>query len=238
MELAREVQMSTLPAVMPRVPSYDVCGTFRSADLTGGDTFDLSMLDQGLLIVLGDATGHGIAPALSVTQMHAMLRMAFRLGADLQTAFVEVNNRLTETLAADRFITAFVGLLNPLTHRLHFHSGGQAPILYYRATTGACARYMPTSFPLGAMSLASLKPAVTIDMLAGDVLVLLSDGIYEAQNGRGEEFGETRVEELIQAHHEKPMAKWLALLFESVKAFAGGTTQEDDMTAVVVKREA
>jgi sigma-B regulation protein RsbU (phosphoserine phosphatase) len=88
------------------------------------------------------------------------------------------------------------------------------------------------------MPLASLKPAVTIDMLAGDVLVLLSDGIYEAQNGRGEEFGETRVQELVQAHHEKPMARWLALLFESVKAFAGGTTQEDDMTAVVVKREA
>ncbi|HYT98508.1 MAG TPA: GAF domain-containing protein, partial [Casimicrobiaceae bacterium] len=102
LEMAREVQMSTLPAVMPKVASYDVCGTFQSADLTGGDTFDLSMLDQGLLIVLGDATGHGIAPALSVTQMHAMLRMAFRLGADLQTAFVEVNNRLTETLAADR----------------------------------------------------------------------------------------------------------------------------------------
>ena len=238
LEMAREVQMSTLPAVMPKVASYDVCGTFQSADLTGGDTFDLSMLDQGLLIVLGDATGHGIAPALSVTQMHAMLRMAFRLGADLQTAFVEVNNRLTETLAADRFITAFVGLLNPLTHRLHFHSGGQAPILYYRATTGACARYMPTSFPLGAMPLAALKPAVTIDMLAGDILVLLSDGIYEAQNGRGEEFGETRVQELVQAHHKKPMAEWLALLFESVKAFAGGTNQQDDMTAVVVKREA
>src|SRR5204863_890439 len=113
LEMAREVQMSTLPAEMSTVPSYNVCGAFRSADLTGGDTFDLSMQEDELLIVLGDATGHGIAPALSVTQMHAMLRMAFRLGADLQTAFMQVNNRLTETLAADRFITAFVGLLNP-----------------------------------------------------------------------------------------------------------------------------
>ena len=68
------------------------------AELTGGDTFDLSVIDQGLLVVLGDATGHGIAPALSVTQMHAMLRMAFRLGADLETAFMQVNNRLAETL--------------------------------------------------------------------------------------------------------------------------------------------
>src|SRR6266480_2194458 len=238
LEMARVVQMSTLPSTMPSVPGYDIFGTFKPAELTGGDTFDLSVLDQGLLAVLADATGHGIAPALSVTQMQAMLRMAFRLGADLETAFMQVNNQLADTLAEDRFITAFIGLLDPATHQLRFHSGGQGPILHYRATTGACARYMPTSFPLGAMPLASLKPAVTIDMLPGDILVLLSGGIYEAQNGHGEEFGETRVQELVQAHHEKPMAEWLALLFDSVKVFAGGTNQQDDMTAVVVKREA
>jgi phosphoserine phosphatase len=238
LEMAREVQMSTLPSVMPRIASYDVCGTFRSAELTGGDTFDLSLVDQGLLIVLGDATGHGIAPALSVTQMHAMLRMAFRLGVDLRTAFVEVNNRLTEILPDDHFITAFVGLLDPQTHRLHFHSGGQAPIFYFRAADGVCERYKPTSFPLGAMPLTALKDAVTIDMLPGDILMLLSDGIYESRNPREEEFGEARVQALVQAHHGKSAAEWLTILFDSVAKFTDGTPQEDDMTAVVVKREA
>ena len=238
LEMARVVQMSTLPDVMPTIPAYDVCGTFRSAELTGGDTFDLSLLDQGLLIVLGDATGHGIAPALSVTQMHAMLRMAFQLGVDLRTAFVEVNNRLTEILPDDRFITAFVGLLDPQTHRLHFHSGGQAPIFYYRAAERVCDRYRPTSFPLGAMPLASLKDAVAIDMLPGDILMLLSDGIYECRNRRSEEFGEARVQDLLQTHHAKPAAQWLKILFESVEQFTDGTPQEDDMTAVIVKREA
>ena len=135
LETAREVQMSTLPATMPVVAGYDVFGTFRPAELTGGDTFDLVLLDQGLLVVLADATGHGIAPALSVTQMHAMLRMAFRLGADLETAFMHVNNQLAETLADDRFITAFIGLLDPQSHRLRFHSGGQGPILHFQAAT-------------------------------------------------------------------------------------------------------
>ncbi|MGI8896222.1 MAG: GAF domain-containing protein [Casimicrobiaceae bacterium] len=83
LEVAREVQMSTLPATMPALSGYDVCGMFRPAELTGGDTFDLAVLDQGLLVVLGDATGHGIGPALSVTQMHAMLRIAFRLHTEL-----------------------------------------------------------------------------------------------------------------------------------------------------------
>ena len=113
MEMAQVVQMSTLPQAMPVVAGYDVHGTFRPALLTGGDTFDLAPVGDGLLVVLGDATGHGIAPALSVTQMHAMLRMAFRLGADLETAFAQVNDLLAETLAEDRFVTAFIGVLDP-----------------------------------------------------------------------------------------------------------------------------
>ena len=238
LEMAREVQMSTLPATMPTIPGYDLCGSFRPADLTGGDTFDLSLLDTGLLIVLADATGHGIAPALSVTQMQAMFRIAFQLGADLESAFVQVNNRLAKTLAADRFITAFVGFLDPSTHRLNFHSGGQAPILHYQASTHACVPYKPTSFPLGAMPLAKLKPAVTIEMMPGDMLVLLSDGFYEYHDVDGAEFGEERVQDIITAHHEAPMSDLMARLFGAVDAFSRGAPQDDDMTAVLVKRQA
>jgi len=236
LEMARVVQMSTLPAVMPTLPGYDLYGTFRPASLTGGDTFDLSVIEQGVLIVLGDATGHGIAPALSVTQMHAMLRMAFRMGADLESAFAHVNNQLAATLADDRFITAFIGLLDQSSHRVRFHSGGQAPILHYQAATGACARHDPTSFPLAAMPLTALRPAVSLDLLPGDVLVLLSDGIYEYEDAGGEQFGEERVEAILRAHHEKPMAELSAVLVDAVRAFARGAPQEDDMTLVLVKR--
>jgi serine phosphatase RsbU (regulator of sigma subunit)/anti-sigma regulatory factor (Ser/Thr protein kinase) len=238
LEMARVVQMSTLPAVMPSVPGYDLFGTSRPASQTGGDTFDLSVIDQGLLTVLGDATGHGIAPALSVTQMHAMLRMAFQLGADLETAFMQVNNQLAATLADDRFITAFIGLLDVATHRMRFHSGGQAPILHFQAATGACARHNPTSFPLAAMRLASLRPAVNLDLAQGDILVLLSDGIYEYSDAAGVEFGEQRVEDILRVHHGKPMAELSAILFDAVQAFAKGAPQEDDITMVLVKRQA
>ncbi len=198
LEMAREFQMSTLPATMPTLPGYDVCGVFHPAELTGGDTFDLSVIDQGLLVVLGDATGHGIAPALSITQMHAMLRMAFRLGADLETAFMQVNNRLADTLPGDRFVTAFIGLLDPSAHRIRFQSGGQGPILHFHAATGTCARHKPTSFPLGAMQLTSPRPAVTLEMQPGDILALISDGIFEYGGAPGGQFGEQRVEEILQ----------------------------------------
>ena len=237
LEMAREVQMSTLPTAMPNVPSYDVCATFQPADLTGGDTFDLALLGERLLVVLGDATGHGIAPALSVTQMQAMLRMAFRLGADLETAFLQVNNRLAETLADDRFITAFIGLLDPADHVLRFHSGGQGPIFRYQAADATWERYKPTSFPLGAMPLKSLRPALSIDMGTGDILVVVSDGIYEYENSQGEQYGEGRVQALIAANADKSMAALLDLLMGSVRSFADGAPQEDDMTAVLVKRD-
>jgi phosphoserine phosphatase len=235
-ETARVVQMSTLPAVMPEVPGYDLYASFQPADLTGGDTYDLALVGERLLVVLGDATGHGIGPALSVTQMQAMLRMAFRLGADLETAYLQVNNQLAERLPADRFITAFIGLLDPKSHMLRFHSGGQAPILCYRAAGGACVDYKPTSFPLAAMPLERLRPATTVELEPGDVLALVSDGIFEHPNAAGEQFGEPRVRELLARHHRKSTAELCAVLLDEVRAFAAGAPQEDDMTIVLVKR--
>ena len=236
LELARSVQMSTLPLTMPEVPGYEVFGVFQPAELTGGDTFDLALIDQGLLIVLADATGHGIAPALHITQMQAMLRMAFRLGADLETAFTQVNNQLAAVLPDDRFITAFIGILDAAAHRLKFHSAGQAPILLYQAALGRCTRHDPTSFPLAAMQVTKLRAPVTLEMRPGDILVLLTDGIYEYCNGAGEEFGEARVAGLIRDHGRLSPKALVERLLAAVADFAGGTPQEDDITMVIVKR--
>jgi len=238
MEMAQIVQMSTLPQAMPVVAGYDVHGTFRPALMTGGDTFDLAPVGDALLVVLGDATGHGIGPAMSVTQMHAMLRMAFRLGADLETAFAQVNDLLADTLAEDRFITAFIGLLDPHRHVVRYISAGQGPILQFHAAGAACSRHKPTSFPLGAMALPKPRPAVEMALAPGDVLVLLSDGIYEYANGDGEAFGEGRVEDVVARHRTGSMASLSAAILEALQAFAAGAPQEDDITVVLVRREA
>jgi phosphoserine phosphatase RsbU/P len=238
MEMAQVVQMSTLPQAMPALAGYDVHGTFRPALLTGGDTFDLALVGDSLLVVLGDATGHGIAPAMSVTQMHAMLRMALRLGADLETAFVHVNDLLAETLAADRFVTAFIGLLDPLRHVVRYISAGQGPILHFHAARAACSRHKPTSFPLGAMALPKPRPAVEMFLAPGDVLLLLSDGIYEYVNSQGEAFGEDRVQDIVARHRNGSMASLSAAILEALQGFAAGAPQEDDITVVLVRREA
>jgi phosphoserine phosphatase len=237
LELARSVQMSTLPSVMPSMPGYDCFGLSRPATQTGGDTFDLATIGAGLLVVLADATGHGIAPALSVTQMHAMLRMALRLGADLATTFLQVNNLMGETLAEDRFITAFIGLLDPAGHTLRYISGGQGPILHYHAATRSCTTHGPTSFPLGAMPLATARPGSSLTLEPGDVLALLSDGVYEYENAEGEAFGEDRVGRIVAAGGTGSMQDLATTLLGELNAFAAGAPQEDDITIVLVGRE-
>ncbi len=236
LETARIVQMSTLPSAMPELPGYDVYGTFKPADLTGGDTYDLALLDQGLLVVLGDATGHGIGPALSVTQMQAMLRMAFRLGADLETAYRHVNNQLAERLPSDRFITAFIGLLDAKKHELRFQSGGQGPILLFREADRSFSEFKPTSFPLAAMPLERLRPSISLTLEVGDILALISDGIFEQRNSAGEEYGEARARDVITRNHAHAAADICAELFAAIGAFIGEARQDDDMTVVLVKR--
>ena len=234
--VAREIQVSTLPDTMPEVDGYDVHGQFLPTDYTGGDLYDLVVLDGRLFILLGDATGHGFGPALSATQMQAMLRVAFRLGADLDTAYTQVNNQLNEDLPDDRFITAFMGFLNPATHEVEFHSGGQGPILVFRATSGICEWHKPTNFPVGIMELDGTAEAVRLTLEPGDVLAVISDGIYEFATSEGTEFGEEGVASVMQQGHELSMAELSQSLVDAAFEFGGEVEQADDITLVLLRR--
>jgi len=234
--LAREIQMSTLPTTMPEVPGYDVHGQFLPTGHAGGDLFDLVMLDGQLFILMGDATGHGFGPALSATQMQAMLRVAFRCGASLDEAYRHVNNQLEEDLPDDRFVTAFMGFLDPRRHQIHYHSGGQGPILHFRAAEERCDWYKPTTFPVGILAIDEAGEPQLLDMGPGDVLVLLSDGIYEFENRQGVQFGEERVAQLLKFHHRLPAAELARQILNATFEYGSGVSQEDDITLVLVRR--
>ena len=235
--VARDIQMSTLPDTMPDVPGYDLHGHFQPTDHTGGDLYDLVVLNGRLFMLLGDATGHGFGPALSATQMQAMLRVSFRLGANLDQAYKHVNNQLAEDLPDDRFITAFIGFLDPASHSVNYHSGGQGPILHFRAADKTCDWYKPTSFPLGIMEIEDRQESANLQLAPGDILALISDGVYEYSNISGEEFGEDRVADIFRIHYRLPMARLTDKLLEAVREFGSGAPQEDDITLVLVCRE-
>jgi len=234
--VAREIQVSTLPDAMPEVPGYDVHGQFLPTDHTGGDLYDLVVLDGRLFVLLGDATGHGFGPALSATQMQAMLRVAFRLGANLDAAYMHVNNQLNEDLPDDRFITAFMGFLEPRTHEVEFHSGGQGPILVYRANGDECEWHKPTSFPVGIMELDGTQTAEKLTLGPGDILAVISDGIYEFARSDGAEFGEDGVAAIMRTGHSLSMSELSQALIDAAFEFGGDVDQADDITLVLVRR--
>jgi phosphoserine phosphatase len=236
-KLAREIQMSTLPSEMPRVPGYELAGRFCPAEQTGGDTFDLVRLDgDRLFVLLGDASGHGIGPALSATQVTGMLRVALRLGADLDVVLAQVNNQLVEDLPEEHFVTAFLGILDASRHEVQFHSAGQGPMLHFVAASGDCRWCPPTTFPMGCMRYASVDPPQRLQLAPGDLLGLLSDGVFETENPGGEQFGTSGVERVLLQHRHRPLSETLAALLEARREFGGDTPQGDDVTIVLLRR--
>ena len=236
LSIARQIQQRVFPREMPVIENYDVAGWCRTADATGGDIFDLIRLDNGrLVLLLGDATGHGIGPALSVTQMRAMLRMCVRFGADTTAAVVNINEQLDEDLASNRFVTAFLGELDPEKHRVLYHAGGQGPLLLFR-TAGEPDWRSSTTLPLGMMSGLSIKEPSVFDLAPGDILVLATDGIFEYENPREDQYGEERLLEIVRAHQELPAADLIGRIVADVEKFAEGVPQGDDMTIVLVRR--
>lgn len=236
--VAREIQIGTLPKSPPALAGYDLAGIFHPTDDTGGDTYDFVPTSDGrLLILMGDATGHGIGPALSATQVRAMLRVAQRLGAGLDDTFRHINDQLVGDLPEDRFVTAFLGELDPHTHELRYHSGGQGPLLHFHAAELRCELLPPTTFPLGAVLLEDMGPARTATLAPGDIFALISDGVYEYQDAEAHQFGEHGVAGVLRIEHRRPMSELIAALMRALARFGRGAPQLDDITMVLVRRE-
>ncbi len=126
LDIARRIQQSALPSTLPIIEGYDLAGLSEPADETGGDAFDIvdlrpfeqSGAEAEALIFMGDATGHGVGPAISVTQVLAMIRMSCRLGASLRTLAEQVNRQVCDDLPIGRFVTAFLGELDTKMHTI------------------------------------------------------------------------------------------------------------------------
>lgn len=249
LQVAKKIQQAALPARLPMLPGYDLAADTLPADETGGDAYDIIDLRAGAkegapeeaFIFLADATGHGIGPALSITQALSMIRMGCRVGAPLDDIARHVNSQLTADLPAGRFVTAFLGRLDLARHEIRYVSAGQAPILLVRAPgSGREDRVIlsSTAMPFGIDEGFASEHAEPLDLGCGDAFTLLSDGFFEAANPKGELFGHARVVELVRANAGKPAADVLAALRAEVLAFTGSPRRADDQTGIIIKRTA
>lgn len=235
--VARDVQMGTLPKSMPDIPGYEFGGAFAPTDQTGGDLYDFVPLDdKRLFLLMGDATGHGIGPALSATQVRAMLRVAIRLNSSLDDAFVHINNQLCEDLPDDRFVTGFFGLLDSTSNTVTFHSGGQGPIMHFHARCKEYDWHPATTFPLGYMPQTDLSAPLVSALEPGDVLGLISDGIYEYEDESGLQFGQQGVINIIDNHPNTSAQELVDLIMRDAREHGGSAPQADDITIVLARR--
>lgn len=235
--VAREIQVGFLPRTMPRLPGHEIAGSSVPAEETGGDTFDVIPLDDArAMILVADATGHGVGPALSATQVRAMLRIAARLGAEVDDTLVHINDQLESDLAMHLYVAAFVGVLDANAGRVRYHSAGQAPILHFRAATGECLWLDTTAPPLGMLSPLMLRAAVTVELEPGDILGLMTDGVFECSDPAGEQFGRDRVASLIAAHRAQPLDALVETVQTAVREHRGATPPDDDVTVVLARR--
>lgn len=236
LELARRVQLRTLPATMPELPGYTMHGSFLPASLTGGDTYDLAHTAQGLLVVLGDATGHGIGPALSVTQLRSMLRMAIRSGHGLEELVAPVNAQLKSDLPGNRFITAWFGQLDADGRGLESLAAGQAPLLHYHAAEARLEVLKADLPPLGMFPVLPPKGPRRVELAPGDLWVVLSDGFYEAEDPAGEQLGVERIGEVLRRCCDRPAGEILAEIRALLERFTQGAPASDDQTAILLRR--
>jgi serine phosphatase RsbU (regulator of sigma subunit) len=250
LQLARQIQQRTLPSSLPEMEGFDIAAWNQPAEETGGDIYDVigyrtSKQETDVqtnenanraILMLADATGHGIGPALSVTQVRTMLRMGAHISQDISVIAEHMNEQLCADLPDDRFITAWLGEISSSGHSIRFFSAGQGPLLRYNAAGDTFDILDSNTCPFGIAETIDTSASGPINLAKGDIFAVISDGIFEAANPKGQQFGEQRVMTVIRENRDAPAADILAALRQAVEDFIEGIPPEDDRTIIFIKR--
>jgi len=238
MEVAQEIQAGLMPSVSPTIAAFDVAGMARPASRAGGDFYDWQPMEGGRLVVaLADVTGHGIGPALVMAVCRSYARASAPSAPDPATLISRINTLIYDDLSrTGRFITMAIAILSP-DGTVDLVSAGHGPTLVYRAATKHVEVFGGDGVPLGVIEGENYGPARRFTMERGDVMLLATDGYMEwARAGDGKMFGIDGLTRSVKESAEGDANSILKRLDEAVLAFAQGSEQMDDTTAVAVKR--
>jgi serine phosphatase RsbU (regulator of sigma subunit) len=233
--LAQQTQQSLLPRELPQFENFRIRAFNSPTRYVGGDFYDFLRMDSGEWMgVLADVSGKGIPAALLSSMVLGALGTEFRAGTRTGEALNRVNGLLLEKSLEFQFVTLFILMLSP-DGQGEFISAGHNPAYLFRSRTGVIETLTSEHFILGLLDYARYQPrALRLD--EGDVLVVYSDGLTEAQDPHGADLGEERLLELIR--REAPRGAQ-ALELEMLKAlaeFTQSSQQNDDITFVIVER--
>jgi sigma-B regulation protein RsbU (phosphoserine phosphatase) len=238
MRLARVVQQRLYPARSPELPGFDLAGATFPADHTCGDYYDFMPVAGGRLgIAVGDVSGHGFGAALLMAETRAYLRSLSKTTADLGEILRQLNLLLYQDTEDERFVTLVLTLLDPQRRTIAYASAGHIDG-YLLDGSGAVRRALEsTGIPLGIRGEAKFASRPEIPLESGDLLLLLTDGGADAQDGNGTFFESERVLRVVAEERHRRSAQIVRRVGAAVEDFARESPQRDDITVVVCKVE-
>jgi phosphoserine phosphatase len=247
LQAARSIQQSTFPTALPSLASWQIAAAGEPAEQCGGDAFDVVPLAGGeiiapedaadeLVLLIADATGHGIGSALSAMQARAMLRLGLRLRQPIERIASETNRQLCQDLPMGRFVTGWFARVDLRTGHVACIAAGQGPILRYRRADDAFDT-LPTDLPpMGVMADDVPAERTTFVMQPGDLLVALTDGYFESESPAGEQWQQERCEALIRSMRDASPEAMLQACNAVMQDWCKGAPAADDRTAIILKR--
>jgi sigma-B regulation protein RsbU (phosphoserine phosphatase) len=238
MEAAGRIQSGLLPAKPPQIPGWQLAAKLEPSRQTSGDFYDFIALPHGRLgIVIADVADKGAAAALFMALSSSLIR-TYAVEYETQPELVlgETNRRILADTHTDLFVTVFYAVLDPRTGTLTYANAGHNPPYYFNRTSGAVNPLMRTGLPVGILEDSAWETG-TVQLSPGDVLLLYTDGVTDAQNREEAFFGQERLLACVQRNLSQSAQEIEDAVLAAVHEFAGSAPQFDDVALIVLRRE-
>ncbi len=238
LELARDIQRSLVPQQAPQVPGYCIVYRWRPAREVGGDFVDfMPGLPQGLGLLVADVSDKGIPAALYMMFARTLMRAVALSGREPAAMLERTNALIVADSTADMFVTVYYAVLDAREHTLTYASAGHNLAYYVPAGGGAPEAMITGGIALGISPQVEMEQKV-LRLAPGDLVLFYTDGVTDALNAEGEEFGEERLSDLLAAQREEPAARIAESIDAALAEFSSNSVQYDDVTLVLLKRDA
>src|SRR5438067_3328106 len=234
LEVARQVQLQLLPARDPELEGFDISAYNFPTEEVSGDYYDwVRIYDDQIGIVIADVSGKGVPAALLMSFLRASLRAATHIGYSPHISMAKVNYLLWESIERNQFVTAFYGVLDASNRTLAYTNAGHNPPLLMNAD--GSAHFMERGgLPLGMFRNTRYYEYYQA-IESGQILVLYTDGVTEAQNPKGEEYGRDRLEKAVRANRNLSARDLITTIQQDVDSWTDGRGASDDMTFFIIK---
>jgi len=239
LKIAKMVQKSLLPKELQKDSQFDIAAFSEAADEVGGDYYDtFSVNEHKVALIIGDVSGKGTSAAFHMSQMKGVFTSLAQIGLTPKEFLCNANTVLSASLDRSSFVTCSYFIIDKTSKKLEFARAGHCPALYFDSSQKKSLFFQEKGLGLGILrngEFGKFLEVRSIDYKPNDILVLYTDGITEAKNIKREEFGFKRLQEIVEANHDKEPAFIKDEIIDKLYNFCGKELLDDDYTMLIVK---